>query len=125
NLAPAVASAQEAAHGKFTLTHEVHWQNAVIPAGEYRFWLDTSGNRVLWLNRVSSPRTSFVVVAPAAEEIRAAGENRIVLESTPAGSYVSALQLPEFGMALRFPVPPSATDKQMAKAGTTAMGSAQ
>src|SRR5258706_10427552 len=34
SLMPSLASA-ESANGKFTLTHEVHWQNAVVPAGTY------------------------------------------------------------------------------------------
>ena len=40
---PSAASAQEMAKGKFTLTHDVRWQNAVVPAGEYRFSLDSEG----------------------------------------------------------------------------------
>jgi hypothetical protein len=43
-----------------------------------------------------------------------------VLETTPSGSYVSAMHLPEFGMTLEFAVPPHATERQIAKAATTA-----
>jgi hypothetical protein len=35
NFAPSLASAQEPARGKFTLTHEVHWGDAKVPAGDY------------------------------------------------------------------------------------------
>src|SRR5258708_25370433 len=33
NFTPSLAFAQDAA-GTFTLPHEVHWQNAVVPAGK-------------------------------------------------------------------------------------------
>ncbi|HZW95416.1 MAG TPA: hypothetical protein VFF64_20870 [Candidatus Eremiobacteraceae bacterium] len=42
NFAPSLASAQDAA-GTFTLTHEVHWQSAIVPAGKYRFSTETRG----------------------------------------------------------------------------------
>ena len=42
NFAPSLASAQDEG-GKFTLPHEVLWQNAVVPAGEYRFSLQPMG----------------------------------------------------------------------------------
>ena len=37
NFAPTNAAAEEPAHGKFTLKHDVNWGNAVVPAGEYSF----------------------------------------------------------------------------------------
>jgi len=42
NFAPSLASAQDAA-GTFTLTHEVHWQSTIVPAGKYRFSTETRG----------------------------------------------------------------------------------
>src|ERR1700690_3559412 len=36
SFAPSLASAQEA-RGRFVLTHEVHWQKTLLPAGEYEF----------------------------------------------------------------------------------------
>jgi len=38
---------------------------------------------------------------------------------------VSAMQLPEFGMTLHFNVPSHATEKQIAKAATSAAASGQ
>ena len=35
NFLPSLAAAQEPAQGKFTLSHEVHWGNTIVPAGEY------------------------------------------------------------------------------------------
>ena len=36
HFAPSSAAAEEPAHGKFTLKHDVNWGNAVVPAGESR-----------------------------------------------------------------------------------------
>jgi len=42
SFAPSLASAQDEG-GSFTLTHEVLWQNAVVPAGDYKFSLQSMG----------------------------------------------------------------------------------
>jgi hypothetical protein len=36
NLDPTVASAQDEG-GRFSLPHGVHWKDAIVPAGDYRF----------------------------------------------------------------------------------------
>ncbi|HTS38294.1 MAG TPA: hypothetical protein VMH04_21650 [Candidatus Solibacter sp.] len=114
NLVPSLA-AQEAS-GKFTLTHDVHWQNAIVPAGEYKFSFDRDGvARVLTLNKVSGTRTGFLIAVRDLDEIGAAGPNKITLEAVASGSYVSAMQLPEFGLAMHFKLPNEGKD--IAKAG--------
>ena len=53
NFAPSLASAQEAASGKFTLTHEVHLGNATLAAGDYAFSFDPdNGTRMLTLSKL-------------------------------------------------------------------------
>jgi len=125
-LLPNVASAQEPAHGKFTLTHDVRWQSATVPAGEYEFTFNPEGpTRLLSLNKVSGTPAAYMLLVPSADEARTTGANRLVLESTPEGSYVSAMQLPEFGEALYFNVPAHAAVKTIAKAEATAAGAAR
>jgi hypothetical protein len=59
NFAPSLASAQDAA-GTFTLTHEVHWQNAVVPAGNYRFTMGASGpSELLTLTKITGSGAGF------------------------------------------------------------------
>jgi hypothetical protein len=127
NFAPSLASAQENARGTFTLTHDVRWQKALVPAGEYRFSLDSDGpSSMLVLTKLSGARTGFLFMVHDTDEIKASSNlNRLVLESTAEGSYVSAMQLPEFGVTLNFAAPPKATEKQMAKVGTTTLASAR
>lgn len=126
NFAPALASAQAPAHGKFTLTHEVHWGNIKLAAGDYEFSFDPdSGSHMLTLSKVSGTPAGYLLLVPDTENAKPSDLSRLVLEATPDGSYVSAMQLPEFGMTLRFTVPSHTTERQIAKAGTSATASGQ
>jgi len=126
SLAPSLAAAGQPVQGKFTLAHEVRWQNAVLPAGEYRFSFDPgSTGSMLLLSKVSGDRRSFMLLVSNAEEARPASVNQLVLEATPAGSYVSEFQLPEYGMTLHFRVPSQTGEKQAAAAAATAAAGAQ
>jgi hypothetical protein len=127
NFEPALASAQEPARGQFTLPHNVHWQNALVPAGDYRFSFESNGALgMLTLTKMSSGRhAGFLFLVSDTDETKSAGVGRLVLEATPEGSYVSTMQLPEFGMTLHFPVPSHTTQKQIAKVGTAPSASSQ
>ena len=53
NFVPSLASAQNAS-GKFKLPHDVRWQNAAIPAGDYKFTVETKGaTELLTLSKIS------------------------------------------------------------------------
>jgi hypothetical protein len=105
NFAPSLASAQDAA-GTFTLTHEVHWQNAVVPAGKYRFTLGADGrSELLTLRKVSGGGAGFILLVTDADSSQPSDVSRLVLVSRPSGRFVSTMQLPEFGMTLHFAVP--------------------
>ncbi len=123
NFAPSLA-AQEA-QGTFKLTHAVHWQNADVPAGDYRFSFDSSRPLgVLMLSRLDGTRGGFVIMVPDTSETDGSGPSRLMLSTTAGGSYVSAMQLPEFGITLNFRIP-KPSEKQMAKAGTAVLAAAQ
>jgi hypothetical protein len=116
NYAPNLAVAEEPARGRFTLTHNVSWENTSVSAGDYEFAYDPNGvSPVLTITKVSGSRASFMLMVPGHEESKRIDSNRILLETSAEGSYVSALQLPEAGVTLRFD-PPRASVKQMAKA---------
>jgi hypothetical protein len=126
NLAPSLASAQEPAKGKFTLAHDVRWGSAKVPAGDYEFSFNTvSISPVLSLTKISGAPAGFLVLVPMAEENKPSDLNRLTLENTPDGPYVSSMQLTDFGMTLYFNVPshPTEKEKQMAKVVTTASAS--
>jgi hypothetical protein len=121
-FAPSLALGQTSAHGKFTLAHDVHWENVVVPAGNYRFSLES--DNVLRLDKVSGSRAGFMFLVHGEQSSTASDISRILLEETPAGRYVSAMQLPEFGMTLNFTVP-LAAEKPMARAATVHSTSGQ
>jgi hypothetical protein len=121
NFAPSQASAQEPARGRFTLTHDVRWENVTVPAGEYRFSFNINGiSPVLSLNKISGEHTGFLLLVPTTEQSKPSDRSRLLLETTADGSYVSAMQLPEFGMTLQFAVPARGAMKQVAKGGSVA-----
>ena len=125
NFAPASAAAAEPAHGKFKLSHEVHWGNAVIPAGEYSFSYDPySTTPVLTLAKLSGARAGFMLLVPIAEPNTGSDSNELVVETTADGSSVTALELADCGMTLHFAVPARPV-KQMAKAAPPAGPSGQ
>lgn len=123
NFAPSLASGQEAARGTFTLSHEVRWANVTIPAGEYQFSYGTDQPApVVRLNELTPARRSFLVLVESSESIESADASRLVVNTAADGtSYVSAMQLPEFGTALTFTAPLPRL-KQIAKAGIGAAG---
>ena len=122
NLAPSLASAQDAA-GTFTLSHEVHWQNAVVPAGEYRFTLEPSGPAaMLTLRKISGGGKGFIMMVTDTETSKPSDLSRIVMVSRSSGSFVKEMQLPEFGVTLRFAVP--AETREVAQAVSTSAASA-
>jgi hypothetical protein len=126
NFAPTLASAQAPAHGRFTLTHEVRWGSAKLSAGEYEFSYDPdTGTHMLSLSKLSGPRAGYMMLITDTDDAKPSDLNRLVLTAAPDGSYVSALQLPEFGMTLHFTVPSHPTERQIAKVATAATASAQ
>jgi len=123
NYAPSVASAEEPSRGRFKLAHEVRWENAVVPAGEYSFSYDPDSiSPILTITKMDGTRASFMLMVPAKDESSPKDSNALVLASTPTGSYVSALKLAESGVTLYFWMP-RATEKQIAKALPTVAGS--
>jgi hypothetical protein len=116
NFAATKASAEEPVKGKFTLTHDVMWGNAKIPAGEYQFCYNTAGvSPVMVLSKVSGAPAGYMVLVSATDEITSSASSHLVVETSADGRYVSEMQLPEFGMALEFSAP-RVTVKQVAKA---------
>ena len=120
NFAPSLASAQDAT-GTFTLSHEVHWQNATVPAGTYRFTIASNGpSDMLTLRKLNGSGAGFVMLVTNTEDAKASDLSRLVVVSRPAGSFVSALQLPQFGMTLHFAVPEETREVAQAVATSTA-----
>lgn len=120
SFAPASASAQEPARGKFTLTHEVRWGSATVPSGDYEFsYNPENASAVLTLTKMSGTRAGYIMLVPATEDSKPSDTNRLVLASSSEGSYVAAMELRDFGMTLLFSAPARGAEKQLARAVTT------
>jgi hypothetical protein len=59
----------------------------------------------LLLRKVSGRGTGFLILANTAESSKPTDLDRLVVVARPSGSYVSSMELPEFGETLRFVVP--------------------
>ena len=118
-----VPSQAQDASGKFTLNREVRWQNAMVPAGEYHFSLESRGpNELLILQKVDEHPAGFMLLVPETQEAMSSGPGRITITSRSGVRYVSAMDLPQVGMILRFTVPVEG-EKQLALAHTTSPSS--
>jgi hypothetical protein len=105
SVVPTAASAQDAA-GSFTLTHEVHWQEAIVPAGKYRFTITANGPaELLTLRKMSGNGAGFMLMVPEMEQSKPSGSSEIVVVARSGGSFVSEMQLPDSGITLHFAVP--------------------
>ena len=117
---PSLASAQEA-RGKFTLTHDVFFGTTKVSAGEYAFsFASDAPSHTLRLTKLDRTRAGYLLLVASTADAKPTDLSRLILEVTPDGSYATAMQLPALGMTLEFMAPPHATEKQMAKATTTA-----
>jgi hypothetical protein len=120
NFAPSLASAQDAA-GTFTLSHEVRWQNAVVPAGKYRFTVGASGpSEMLTLRKVNGSGAGLMLLVTETENSQPSDLSQLVVVSRPGGSFVSAMQLPEFGLTMHFAVPSETREVAQSVATSTA-----
>ena len=123
NFAPSVASAQDAV-GTFTLTHEVRWQNAIVPAGKYRFTMGANGpSELLTLTKITGSGAGFLLMVTDTEASKPSDLSRLVVVPRPSGSFVSTMQLPDFGMTLHFAVPAETREVAQAAVSTTASAS--
>jgi len=114
SFAPSLASAQEA-RGRFVLTHEVHWQTSLLPAGEYEFNFQPDGpSEMLFVRKLSGSGPGFLMLVTDVTETKPSHADHLLLVAREGKSFVSALDLPEAGVTLHFAVP-SAT-RQVAAA---------
>jgi hypothetical protein len=113
-----IASAQSA-RGSFTLSHEVHWQNSVVPAGSYQFSLEPRGpSALLMLRSASSTPAAYMILVSGIGSPKSSDSNRLVMVSRAGKSFVRAMDLPDFDTTLHFTVPES-TEKELVLASDT------
>ena len=124
NFAPSLAFAQDEG-GTFKLPHEVHWQNAEVPAGDYRFSLQSMGpSGKLTLIKTTGMPASFMLFANETETLTSFEPARLVIHSKFGKSYVSAMNLPQFEVTLHFAAPANSV-KEVAEMHNASASSAR
>jgi hypothetical protein len=107
-------AAAEDARGSFTLSHEVHLRKIVLRPGDYIFTVKSMGPSEFLVLRGLNGGTDAMLLATDVESVKPNAANKLVLVSRDGQSFVSAMELPEFDMSLRFAVPPESTPTERA-----------
>ncbi|HEY4818395.1 MAG TPA: hypothetical protein VIH67_13270 [Candidatus Acidoferrum sp.] len=110
------ASAQAAFQGRFTLSHEVRWHNATLPAGDYTFELKSLATPARII--VKGANGSQFVTAMVADE-KAIGQSMLIVENRGNQSAVRELRLAPIGLSLRYAVPKAPKDVELARGPVT------
>ena len=110
------AGAQAAFHGSFTLTHEVHWQKAILPAGDYTF--DMRSLSTPSLVSLTGPNGSVFITAMVADD-KPVEQSTLIIENRGGRSDVSELRLAAVNRTLRYAVRKAPKDIEVAQAPVT------
>jgi len=110
------ASAQLACKGSFTLSHEVRWQNATLPAGDYTFEMQSlaSPSRIT----VKGPNGYQFITAAVANEIKS-DQSMLIIEHRGSRSTIAELRLSSIGRSFRYAVPKAPKDVEVAQGPVT------
>jgi hypothetical protein len=101
---PTPANAEDA-RGVFKLAHDVHWQNHVLPAGDYAFTLKSMGQPFLLLRGLNGTGVDAVLLVRDVGTAKSEEISRLVLVSRNGQSFVRSMELPNYDMTLNFNVP--------------------
>ncbi|MGA8153152.1 MAG: hypothetical protein WB952_19530 [Terriglobales bacterium] len=122
------SAAQTVAHGKFSLEHEVHWQNALVPPGEYEFFVNrTGGAQFLMLQRTGVGSAGFFLMIPTSAPADTSGIDKLLIVHRGEQRFVSSMELPQYGVSLDFSVPSETADsgKPVAQLRTVTSGGSE
>ena len=106
------ASAQAAYKGSFTLTHEVRWQSAKLPAGDYTFEIRSLSMPATMI--VKGPNGSQFVTAVVVDQ-KASDQSMLIVENRGSSSAISELRLANIGRSLHYATPKAPKDVELAQ----------
>jgi hypothetical protein len=96
------ASAQNI-KGSFTVSHEIRWQNATLPAGYYTFSRESTARMGALM--VTGPHGSVFELASVISERKADGPSVLILERRDGAFFVSEMDLTGIGLQLQYNLP--------------------
>jgi hypothetical protein len=113
-----LAEAQSSMQGQFTLHSEVNWEHTVVPAGDYKFFINpVGGTEFLALQKISGSSLGFIVLLRPPESASSPDLSKLVLVTRGGRTFVSSMQLAKYGVSFDFRVPdePAHSGKQIAR----------
>ncbi len=118
--ASVVPASAQIASGRFTLTHDARWGKARLTPGDYWFSLQsTNWPAPLMVGRVGGDKVA-IVLPESVSVLKPAATSQMTLNHMESGeSFVSALYLPNVGLALRY-AGPKQRELESAKLGPVA-----
>jgi hypothetical protein len=102
---PLAAHGQSFTRGKFNSASETHWGTAVLSAGSYEFWLQTSTTPLRVMVRKAGGDFVAIIVPAWTSTNSAVSDSSLHLESRVQGVFVSSLYLNDLSTELHFNVP--------------------
>jgi hypothetical protein len=110
------ASAQSVCKGSFTLSHEVRWQNATLPAGNYTFVMQSlaSPSRIT----LKGPNGYQYITALVADKTDS-DQSMLIVENRGRNSTIAELRLSSIGRSLRYAVPKAREQAEVAQGPVT------
>jgi hypothetical protein len=97
------AAAQNTVKGSFTLSHEIRWQKATLPAGDYTFSIRSTIGKDLM--RVNGPNGSVFELGSVISNCHSDQASILVLERRGQTFFVREMDLNGIGLQLRYNVP--------------------
>jgi hypothetical protein len=116
-LGASASQAQAVYNGSFKLDHDIRWQNATMPAGDYTFTVASSTRNTPVT--VTGPDGTAFQLPLYVERSKMTEKSVLKLEWRGEGLYVREMDLGQVGLNFRYNVPKAtANDKLLAKANT-------
>src|ERR1700740_31562 len=97
------AAAQNKIQGRFTLSHEIRWQNANLPAGDYTFVMESSSRTSPMV--VTGPNGSVFQLPSVISQTKAGNRSALILERRGGMYVVSEMDLAQVGLKIQYRVP--------------------
>jgi hypothetical protein len=111
---PVAANAQPAWVGKFTLPYEVHWNHAVLPAGDYTISVDSKSSPAL-IRATNGSRSIYTNVPTVATSER--GPASLLITGSGGQHTVRSMNSPLLDVSLVFQAIPKSEREALAKTG--------
>jgi hypothetical protein len=112
---PAPGTAQGVISGEFNLSREVHWQNSVLPMGDYLYFIDPNRSPVLVRVEQKGGGFSGVFISQAFTRPGKQVNEGIFTAHIGNQAYVIAFQLQELGGELEYSIPDADAEKEPVK----------